>query len=128
MPEFHLRRTHQWELVDGKYFEEQAIRVDGRSFAIRSGTNTNRRDLGRLMRLQGCRPEEIQNLQRTDVEIEKGKLWIRKGKTKAARRVLQLLPESREILARRLSASEGIWVFSLAEAAGQPHYKTELLS
>jgi integrase len=55
-----------------------------------------------LILLQGNRPEEIYNLQRADVDLEKGKFCVRKGKSRAARRELQL-PESREILARRLS-------------------------
>ena len=63
-------------------------------------------DVGRLILLQGNRPEEIYNLQRADVDLEKAKLWVRKGKSRAARRELQLLPESGEILARRLSMPE----------------------
>lgn len=47
-------------------------------------------DVGRLILLQGNRPEEIYNLLRADVDLEKGKLLVRKGKSRAARRELQL--------------------------------------
>jgi len=77
-------------------------------------------DVGRLILLQGNRPEEIYNLLRADVDLEKGKFWVRKGKSRAARRELQLLPESRDILARRLSKPDSPWVFPSPKRAGQP--------
>ena len=77
-------------------------------------------DVGRLILLQGNRPEEIYNLQRADVDLEKGKFWVRKGKSRAARRELQLLPESREILARRLSMLASPWVFPSPKRVGLP--------
>jgi integrase len=77
-------------------------------------------DVARLILLQGNRPEEIYNLQRADVDLEKGKFWVRKGKSRAARRELQLLPESREILARRLSMPASPWMFPSPKRAGLP--------
>ena len=76
-------------------------------------------DVGRLILLQGNRPEEIYNLQRADVDLEKGKFCVRKGKSRAARRELQL-PESREILARRLSMPASPWEFPSPKRAGLP--------
>jgi integrase len=67
-------------------------------------------DLGRLMILQGPRPEEMLSLAQDAVNLEAGTLHIRKGKTTAAKRTLYLTAESREILARRLQQG-GKWVF-----------------
>src|SRR5271170_3595449 len=68
-------------------------------------------DLGRLMINQGCRPEEILELQTADVDLERFHLTIRKGKSHAARRQLRLTAESREICARRLMAATSRWLF-----------------
>jgi integrase len=62
-------------------------------------------DLGRLMLNQGMRPEEAVTLSSSDVDLERGQLQIRWGKSTAARRVLDLTPESRQILARRMAAA-----------------------
>jgi integrase len=68
-------------------------------------------DLGKLMLNQGCRPEEILELQRTDVDLERSQLRIRQGKSNAARRLLRLAAESREICARRVMAATSQWLF-----------------
>ena len=67
-------------------------------------------DLGRLMLNQGCRPEEIFDLQTADVDLEHARLTIRAGKSHAARRQLRLTTESREICARRVMANSR-WLF-----------------
>lgn len=66
-------------------------------------------DMGRLMLNQGCRPDELMSLQQADVDLLKGLLHIRGGKTKAARRTLKLTAESKSIIAARLDG--GTWVF-----------------
>lgn len=66
-------------------------------------------DLGRLILNQGCRPDELISLPQTDVDLERGLLHIRRGKTNAAKRSLKLTAESKAILARRLDG--GTWVF-----------------
>ena len=76
-------------------------------------------DLGRLMLNQGCRPEEILRLRQTDVELENRKLYIRRGKTKAARRSLTLTHESMHILAQRLNNGSQ-WVFPSTKRPGKP--------
>lgn len=68
-------------------------------------------DLGRLMLNQGCRPEEILELQKDDVDLERLRLMIRDGKSRAARRQLRLTSESCEICARRVMASDSRWLF-----------------
>jgi len=75
-------------------------------------------DLGRLMLNQGMRPEEVVALRKLDVDLELGQLQIRAGKSKAARRTLDLTPESREILTRRMSADSS-WLFPSPRKPGQ---------
>ena len=74
-------------------------------------------DLGRLMLNQGVRPEEVLSLSKLDVNLELGQLQIRSGKSKAARRTLDLTPESRVILARRMSGDSS-WLFPASRKPG----------
>lgn len=67
-------------------------------------------DFGRLMLLQGCRPEEFLELHKTSVDLMSRWLFILDGKTRAAKRRLKLTAESTEILARRMS-KPGPFVF-----------------
>ena len=68
-------------------------------------------DLGRLMLNQGCRPDEILNLRTDDIDLERGALKIRAGKSLAARRRLRLTAESREICTRLVGAARAGWLF-----------------
>jgi len=74
-------------------------------------------DLGRLMLNQGCRPDELMALPQAHVDLVRGLLHIRRGKTKAAKRTLKLTAESKTILARRLDG--GAWAFK-GKKAGSP--------
>jgi integrase len=82
-------------------------------------------DLGRLMLNQGMRPEEALTLRSSDVDLESGQLQIRWGKSAAARRTLDLTPESREILARRMAAAAPAapaaesWIFPASRKSGE---------
>lgn len=67
-------------------------------------------DFARLMLQQGCRPEEILELRKEDVDLMNRWIWIRSGKSTAAKRRLKLSTESASILARR-SSSTGRFVF-----------------
>jgi integrase len=55
-------------------------------------------------------PSRALALRKLDVNLDRGQLQIRSGKSVAARRTLDLTPESREILARRI-AGESAWIF-----------------
>jgi integrase len=68
-------------------------------------------DLGRLMIQQGCRPEEVLSLRVDDVDLERWRLIIQKGKSNASRRTLRLTPESREICARKIAVAKSEWLF-----------------
>jgi integrase len=75
-------------------------------------------DLRQLMLNQGPRPDEVASLLKTDVDLEHRKMHIRKGKSRAARRKLDLTAESCRILAERM-ASESPWIFPSSRNPGQ---------
>jgi integrase len=79
--------------------------------------NRGLHDLARLMLNQGLRPDEAVNLQKSDVNLEDNQLHIRKGKTPAARRTLDLTSESRQILGGRL-AGDSKWIFPSRRCPG----------
>jgi integrase len=80
--------------------------------------NSDLCDVGRLMLNQGMRPDEVTCLRKDDVDLERGQLHIRRGKSTAARRTLDLTSESRQILARRM---DGIspWIFPSPRKPGR---------
>jgi integrase len=83
---------------------------DKRGRDVRHGPFQNLHDVGRLMLDQGMRPEEVLSLAKEAVDLEGGKVVVWRGKSAAARRTLSLTPDSRSILARRMSLP-GSWVF-----------------
>lgn len=68
------------------------------------------RDLGILMLNQGCRPEELREMEQGAVDLAGGFFTIVRGKSTAARRTLRLTAASRSLLATRLQSS-GKWIF-----------------
>ena len=76
------------------------------------------RDLATLMLNQGCRPEELRELQQIDVDLERGYMTIQKGKSDAARRSLLLTLASRDVLKARLQ-KPGRWIFPSSKNPGQ---------
>ena len=62
-------------------------------------------DIGRLMLLQGPRPSEVMAARTEHVDVARGEWLIAEGKSRAARRVLDLTPEARGILERRSMAA-----------------------
>jgi len=82
-------------------------------------------DLGRLMLQQGCRPEELMVLKKQHVNIEKRQMLIVAGKTKAARRTLNLTDESIAILQPRLEFGDMQWVFPSDRRPGRPISKLQ---
>jgi integrase len=61
----------------------------------------NLHDLGRLMLLQGPRPSEVMAGRTEHVDVARAEWLIAGGKSRAARRVLDLTPESAGILEKR---------------------------
>ena len=76
-------------------------------------------DIERIMILQGCRPEEVMALEQANIFLDRGEFSITRGKSAAARRTLAILPETREILIRRLRAPNR-WVFPSPRYPGRP--------
>jgi integrase len=66
---------------------------------------------------QGMRPEEVASIRTQDVDLERGQLQIPFGKSKAARRTLDLTAESRSNLARRCQ-KKSKWVFPSDRKSG----------
>lgn len=74
------------------------------------GAQPNVRDLVILMLEQGCRPEELLALRVEDVDLPGGTFAIRGGKSRAAKRLLNLTARAREVMERRASLSS-VWLF-----------------
>jgi len=89
----------------------------------RAAKHVDLHDLGRPMLNQGMRPDEVTSLHRNDIDIVRGQLHIRQGKSSAARRTLDLTSESRQILARRMSGNS-LWIFPSPRNPG--HHITRL--
>jgi integrase len=85
----------------------------------RAAKNSNLHDLARLILNQGMRPDEVACLRKEDVDLERGQVHIRKGKTPAARRALDLINDSRVILARRMGGGCSPWIFPSKRKPGQ---------
>jgi len=73
-------------------------------------TGTNLHDVARIILLQGMRPDEVMRARKEDLDIDRGLLYIRSGKTGASRRTIKLTTEALGILARRQSTL-GPWLF-----------------
>ena len=69
-------------------------------------------DLGRLMMNQGCRPEEVLELQISDIDLERSRLTIRGGKSRAARRHLRLTSRRVAETSRRDGCRTSKWLFA----------------
>src|SRR5262249_17917714 len=70
----------------------------------------NLHDVAKLILLHGMRPEEVMQLRAEHVDLERNTVRIERGKTNAARRILRLRIESRDILVRRIAAGS-TWIF-----------------
>jgi integrase len=82
-------------------------------------------DFARLILLQGLRPDEVFRLRAQDVDLERGLLHVRTGKTKSAKRTLRLGAESKSILGARLARVKGSWLFPSPVYDGQPRARMD---
>jgi integrase len=87
------------------------------------GRDQNLHDVARLILLQGCRPEEVMGSQKEHYDPEARTLVIPHGKSRAARRTLELIDESCEILDRRLERPGLLFFFKALP--GPVHYKAQ---
>ena len=74
-------------------------------------------DVALLIVNQGLRPEEAISLRKEDIDLDKGTIFVSTGKTKAARRHLDMTTESLEILKVRMSRASP-WIFPSSRNAG----------
>jgi integrase len=79
----------------------------------------NLHDVGRLIVNQGMRPEEVTALAKEDIDLDRGLIHIRKGKSTAAKRELDMTTESRAILKRRMEG-DSPWIFPSKRRHGKP--------
>jgi integrase len=104
--------------------DEDAVRMhvlttsEEQRYFKRAAKHRDLHDLGRLMLNQGPRPDEVTSLLKTDVDLEYRKMYIRKGKSRAARRKLDLTAESCRILAERMAGGSP-WIFPSSRNPGQ---------
>jgi integrase len=66
---------------------------------------------------QGMRPEEVTTLAKKDINLETGKIHISRGKSRAAKRLLDMTTESRQILELRIAGSSP-WIFPSSRKKG----------
>jgi len=104
--------------------DEDAVRIhvltaiEEEQYFARAAKHRDLHDLGRLMLNQGPRPDEVTSLAKADVDLEHRRMYIRKGKSRAARRRLDLTAESCRILAERM-AGKSPWIFPSDRNPGQ---------
>lgn len=76
-------------------------------------------DIAILMIESGCRPEELFRLERKNVNLEDGYIFIPFGKTRSAKRLIPLSTRAANVLKQRLSENNGKYVFISAKS-GKP--------
>ncbi len=69
-------------------------------------------DVAVLMLECGCRPGEIYNLRKKDINLDQSFLMIQEGKTKAARRRIPLTERAENVLTSRWKSAIGDYLFS----------------
>ena len=106
--------------------DEDAVRIhvltaiEEQQYFARAAKHRDLHDLGRLMLNQGMRPDEVTSLAKVDVDLADRKVQIRKGKSRAARRKLDLTVESCRILAERLAGDVSVLMRERAAIATAP--------
>ena len=93
--------------------------AEEKQYFSRAARHQDLHDLGRLILNQGARPEEVTCLRKEDIDLVRGQMRIRNGKSAAAKRTLDLTSESRQIFARRIGGLSP-WIFPSKRSPGQP--------
>jgi site-specific recombinase XerD len=118
---FQLGQRHGWcptnPVRDLKLPSDEASRnetvlsdEEEKKYFKAAARHQNLFDVGRLMILQGLRPEEVMSLPKNSVDLEEQTVRVRRGKSRAAKRRLALTAESLLILGRRMAGSS-CWLF-----------------
>ncbi len=69
-------------------------------------------DVAVLMLETGARPDEVCRMKCADVDLARNTIFIQAGKTKAARRKINLTTRAREVLGRRTAPGGGEYLFA----------------
>ena len=77
-------------------------------------------DVATLIVETGMRPEEVFTIRKENVHLQRSYLFVPNGKTRFARRNIQLTDASIEVLRRRLAESEGPYLFPRKGDSNQP--------
>jgi integrase len=77
-------------------------------------------DVAVIMLETGMRPDEVYKMERRYLHLDKGYYLNPKGKTKAARRRIELSQRAVELLKERLEEVEGEWIFPSTRLEGEP--------
>jgi integrase len=78
-------------------------------------------DFAAILIETGLRPDELCNLTIQDVNLDEEYLFIKKGKTKAARRLVPLSDRALKIVKAKMEKAEGVYLF--AGGRGANHYR-----
>ncbi len=88
-----------------------------------ASTTATLKDVAVLMLETGMRPEEVYRIKAENVHIDRGYLFNPYGKTKAARRRINLTTAAAEVLKRRLAAARGSCIFPHRKDPHRPMLK-----
>jgi integrase len=78
------------------------------------------RDVATLIVETGMRPEEVFTIRKENVHLQRSYLFIPSGKTRFARRNIQLTDASMKVLKRRLAKAKGAYLFPRRGDSDQP--------
>lgn len=114
----HVVSAEEEESYLAKALELHAAYVNSRETSKRALALPNMHDLAVLMLEQGARPEELLGVQKEHVDLAGATLRIAGGKTRAAKRTLNLTERSLAVIEKRLK-TPGPWLFPSDRRAGQ---------
>lgn len=116
-------REHVVSIEEEKKYLEAALKLHAEYVRAvhpkeREQRRPNMHDLAVLMLELGARPEELLAIRKESVDLEGGTLQILGGKTRAARRTLNLTARAKQVIEPRLQG-EGVWLFPSDRRAGR---------
>ena len=94
------------ELVDA-YVPRERFLTRSQLDQLTAELSEIKRDYVVALAFTGCRLSELYGLRADDLDLQRKELRIRGTKTARARRVIPLVPESREVFKRRLATANG---------------------
>lgn len=102
---------------EGNSFKSVVSEKDEQLYSMASSQPL--RDVAILIVETGARPEEVFSIERKNVNLEQGFVFIPKGKTKSATRKIPLTSRAKSVLRSRMEVASGEFLFN-NEATGKP--------